>query len=297
MDGVNEDPGAPRVIGEEPEKKVEAAPEKKPSGYPMELAARPINLLAGMAEVSVSMQNMVSVPNSAPLGPAEDIGYVGSSVLHARYGITRTVQIGFTYVLGAVYDDPRTVADKLGFHPGKAIGLDVQYLLRDFVGVRFGVPVWIYRPDEGGAPAIGLSIGTPIKFRFGKKLAIGGLDDLVAIRITRFAPTFEHEYLNAYRAALDDLNTSAPRGYVRLGGYAIYQQSPKLALIGRLGLTFEDFVSTKTQSDRGGGSATHLRAGIEYAINKRIDLGASAGFEDLSALGTFGLTALFAFRI
>lgn len=298
MEGTAEDPSAPRIPGEE-EKKVEVkAPEKQPeTGYPMEVAARPINLPANMAEVSIGPHLMVSVPDSAPLGPADDIGYVGSDQLRARYGITRRIQIGLTYVLGAVYDDPRTSADKLGFHPGKAIGLDVQYLVRDFVGVKVGVPVWIYRPEGGGAPAIGLTIGTPIKFRFGKKLALGGLDDLLAIKITQFAPTFEHEYLNAYRAALDDLNTGTPRGFIRFAGYAVYQQSPKLALIGRVGITFEDFVSTKTQSDRAGGSATHLRAGIEYAVKKYLDVGVSAGFEDLSALGTFGLTSLLAFRI
>ena len=298
-DGTSEDPGAPRPLGVEEKPQVVAVPEKKPeSGYPIEEAARPINLPAGMAEVAIGPRFMASVPEGAPFGPSTmDIGYVGSDALRARYGITRQVQLGFTYVLGGIYDDPRTASDKLGFHPGKAIGLDVQYLVRDWVGVKVGVPVWIYRPEEGGAPAIGLTIGTPIKFRFGRKLALGGLDDLLAIKITRFAPSFEHEYLNAYRAALDDIGTPGPAGFLRLAGYAVYQQSPKLALIGRVGITFEDFTSTKTQSDRGGGSATFIRGGLEYTVRKYLDVGVSAGFEDLSALGTFGLTTLLAFRI
>ena len=83
--------------------------------------------------------------------------------LRARYGITRQIQLGLTYVLGGIYDDPKTAADKIGLHPGKAIGLDVTYLVRDFVGVRVGVPVWIYRPEEGGAPAIGLTVGVPLR--------------------------------------------------------------------------------------------------------------------------------------
>jgi hypothetical protein len=289
MEGKDENPNAPRVTGD-PEVKVETkVPEKKVrSGYPIEEAMRPITLPANMAEVSLNPHAQLD---------AKDIGYVGSDYLRARYGVTRQIQLGLTYTLAGIYDDPRTTSDKIGAHPGKALGLDVTYLVKDFVGVRVGVPVWIYRPEAGGAPAIGLTIGVPLKFRFGEKYAIGGLDDLLAIKLTRFAPTFEHEYLNAARAAGDDINTKASRGFIRLGGYGVYQNSPKLALIGRIGITFEDFTATATQSNRGGGATTFLRGGLEYTVRSYLDVGFSLGFDDLSVLGSFGPAALLAFRI
>lgn len=291
MEGKDENPGNPHALPGD-ETKVEAKlPEKKVTrtGYPIEEALRPITLPANMAEVAIGPHAQVKVPN--------DVGYAGSDALHARYGITRQIQLGFTYTLGGIYDDPKNADDKVGLHPGKAIGLDVTYLVKNYLGVKVGVPVWIYKPMDGGSPAIGLTIGVPLKFTFGDKFALGGLDDLLAINIQHFAPTFEYEYLNAYRAAAGDIGTKSPRGFLRLAGYGVYQQSPKLALIGRLGVTFEDFVSVKTQSDRGGGSSTFIRAGLEYTVRKYLDVGFSLGFEDLSAVGTFGPSTLLAFRI
>jgi hypothetical protein len=291
MEGRDENPGAAKFVGQPDEEvKVVKQPEKKPraSGYPIEEVMRPITLPANMAEVAIGPHAQVSVDG--------DIGYAGSDALRARYGITRQIQLGLTYTLGAIFDSPPTTdEDKISFHPGKAIGLDVTYLIRDFVGVKVGVPVWIYRPKMGGAPAIGLNIGVPLKFRFGEKLAIGGLDDLLGITITKFTPSFEHEYLNAYRAYADDLNTKASRGYVRLAAYAVYQYQPKLALLGRFGTQFEDFAANTT--NRGGGQITFIRAGLEYTWKKYLDVGFSLGFDDLDTLGSFGPAALLAFRI
>jgi hypothetical protein len=299
MEGKDENPGRPHGATVDEEKIEVKVPEKKvtKSGYPIEEAARPITLPANMAEVAIGPHAQFKVPNN--------VGYAGSDALHARYGITRQVQLGFTYVLGGIYDDPKTAEGgamndgafkDVGIHPGKAIGLDVTYLIRNFIGVKVGVPVWIYKPDMGGsAPAIGLTIGAPIKFSFGDKFALGGLDDLLAIKLSKFAPSFEYEYLNAYRAAAGDIGTRGSNGFLRFSGYGIYQRSPKLALIGRVGITFEDFSSEKT--NRGGGSTTFLRAGLEYTVRKYLDVGFSLGWDDLSALGTFGPGTLLAFRI
>ncbi len=288
MDGKDENPDGPRGITAETKVEVVVPVKQVQSGYPIEEALRPITLPANMAEVAI-------IPNAQFDAPG--IGYVGSTALRARYGITREIQLGLTYVLGGIYNDPKTAADKNGFHPGKALGLDVTVLLRDWVGVSVGVPVWIYRPVRGGAPAIGLTLGAPMKFKLTEKLALGGLDDLLAIKLTKFAPTFEHEYLNAVRAQGDDINTPASRGFFRISAYGIYQRSPKFALIGRFGITLEDFTATATQSDRGGGSVTHLRGGFEYTLRKSVDLGFSLGFTDLSELGSFGPAGLLAFRI
>ncbi|MDQ3367713.1 MAG: hypothetical protein M3680_20005 [Myxococcota bacterium] len=289
IEGRDENPDAPRGTTTAVGTTVVVPVQQPRTGYPIEEALRPITLPRNMAEVSLEPR--------AALGVGADSRYRGSAALRARYGITREIQLGLTYVAGGIYDDPTTVSDKVGFHPGKAIGLDVTVLVRDWIGVRVGVPVWIYRPEAGGAPAIGLTLGAPLKFQFGEKFAVGGLDDLLSIRLSKFAPTFEYEHLNANRAADDDTNTFVSRGFFRISGYGIYQRSPKLALIGRAGITLEDFTSTGTQSDAGGGMIYMLRAGLSYTPRPFVDVGFSLGFDDLSELGSFGPAALIAIRI
>ena len=297
MEGKDENPGAPKFPGQEEKKPEDKVPEKKekPSGYPTQEVERPITLPANMAEVSIGPHASVKLGNRA--GGGDDIGYAGSDSLRARYGITRQVQLGLTYTFAGIYHDPKANGD-LKFKPGKAIGLDVTYLIKDFIGIKVGVPVWIYKSeakDASGAPAIGLNIGVPLKFKFFGKLAIGGLDDLLSINIVHFAPSLEYEYLNAFRAAAEDMSGVAPDGYIRLAGYIAYQKDPKLALLGRVGITFEDFASEKT--NKGGGSTTFIRAGVEYTAKKYLDVGITLGFEDLSDAGSFGPWALLAFRI
>ena len=47
-------------------------------------------------------------------------------------------------MLGGIYDDPATTGDgQDGFHPGKAVGVDVTVLLQNWLAVRVGVPVYI----------------------------------------------------------------------------------------------------------------------------------------------------------
>jgi hypothetical protein len=296
MEGKDENPGAPHALpGEEP-KVVEKAPEKKViTGYPMEEVLRPITLPANMAEVAIGPHAQFSIK--------DDVGYAGSDTLRARYGITRQIQLGLNYTFAGIYDDPKTAEDKVKFKPGKAIELNGTYLIKDYLGIRLGVPVWIYKPGENAdssAPGIGVNIGVPLKFRFGEKFAIGGLDDLLSIKITQFAPSMEYEYLNAIRAALKDTKTATSAGFIRFSGYGVYQRSPKLALIGRVAITLEDFATTKTTAGPaplGGGIVTTIRAGLEYTVRKYLDVGIAIGFEDMADLGSFGPTALLAFRI
>jgi hypothetical protein len=288
MEGKDENPGAPKIPGQE-EKKPDKIPEKKDekqTGYPTQEVLRPITLPANMAEVSIGPHASVSFDDG--------VGYAGSDSLRARYGITRQIQLGLTYTFAGIYHDPNSGGD-LKFKSGKALGLDATYLLTDFIGVKLGVPVWIYKSDKGsGAPAIGLQLGVPLKFRFFGKLAIGGLDDLLSIRLAHFAPSFEYEYLNAGRAFAGNMNTKLSRGFLRFSGFVAYQKDPKLALLGRVGITFEDFSSDKIGDS---GSTTFIRAGVEYTVKKYLDVGITLGFEDLSDAGSFGPWALLAFRI
>ena len=284
IEGREENPGNPGAIGvtEEPPKLVVPMVKKK-AGYPIEEYLRPINLPANMSEVGIGPH--------AQLG-GDGARYAGADALRARYGITREVQLGLTYVFGGVFDDPATMADDaLGFHGGKAVGLDVTILLQNWIGIRVGVPVYI-KPV-----AFSLAIGVPIKFQLGDKFAIGGLEDLLNIKLKNFAPSFYQEVSNATNAELERTNAARSAGQLRISGFGVYQYQLKTAFIGRVGFNMEDFASTKTQSNAGGGITYFLRAGVQHSPRKYLDLGLSLGFDDLASYGSFGPAGTLAFRI
>lgn len=278
MEGTSEDPSNPgQATTNTPVAVVKVAP-KRPTGYPVQEALRPLNLPAQMSEVAIDPHVQI------------DPG-MGTQSLRARYGVTNKVQIGLTYVLGALYNendvDPMG-EDKQSLHSGKAIGLDVQVLLKDWIAIRVGVPVYL-KPV-----AASLALGAPLKFVFGDKFAVGGLDDLLNIKLEKFAPSFYQEAFNALGDVRDRTNAIQSRGQFRVSAYGIYQHRPKLAVIGRTGFLLEDFQSNKAN---GGGLFYFLRAGVDYTPKKYLDVGFSLGFDDLSALGTFGPAGYLAFRI
>jgi hypothetical protein len=282
IEGKDENPDAPRTIGEEPAPVVVKEAPPKPTGYPIEEAMRPITLPKSMSEVAI--------------GPhAQFSPYQGSDALRARYGITDQIQIGLTYVLGGIYDDPASGEKKIGFHPGKAVGLDLTVMIKPWLAVRGGVPVYI------NPFALGLTLGAPMKWQFaGGKYALGALDDLVTIRLYRFAPTFYQEAANASGAfGTADMgnNTIQSRGNIRFAAYGIMQYQPKLAFIARLGVTVEDFATTRTDAGDNSGLKSFIRAGLQYSVRKYLDLGISIGFDDLARGGSFGPAGLLAFRI
>ncbi|MGN6106683.1 MAG: hypothetical protein ACTHU0_16370, partial [Kofleriaceae bacterium] len=284
MEGKDENPDAPRT-GDEDLAISAPAPVTR-SAYPIQESLRPIVLPQNLSEVSIDPH--------APVSP-----FMGSAALRARYGITSKVQLGLTYVFGGVYDEPGG-SEKTGFHPGKTVGIDATVLLQPWIGVRIGVPVHIDSPANNNAsgPAVSIALGAPIKFMFGDKFALGGFDDLLNIRVNRFAPTFYQEQQNAQHAANDDTNTSQSAGYLQLAAYGVYQHRPNLAVIGRLGVRLEDFVTSDASSTApGAGLISFLRVGIQFTPRKFVDLGFSLGFDDLSQSGSFGPAALVAFRI
>jgi hypothetical protein len=284
IEGRDENPGNPGGIGVEEPKKVEkTATPKKVTGYPIEEYLRPINLPQNMSEVAIGPH--------AQLGIGDGARYQFSDALRARYGITRKVQLGFTYMLGGAYDDPATVEDKIGFHSGKALGFDVTVLLEDWIGIRAGVPFYI-KPG-----AFSLALGVPLRFRVGGKFTVGGLDDLLNIRISKFAPSFYQEAINAQAVVNEDTMTTQSRGQLRISTYGIMQHDRKTAFIGRVGFQMEDFTATRTQSNAGGGIAYFLRGGVQYSPRRYLDVGFFLGFDDLATIGSFGPSALLAARI
>ncbi len=268
MEGINENPDAPKGT-DTTTAVVVIAPVKKKSGYPIEESQRPITLPQNMSEISLAPHAQVSP-------------YAGADALRARYGITRQVQLGLTYLLGGVFDDAKTVEDKVGFHPGKAVGLDVTVLLQDWLAVKVGVPVYI------DPVAVGLTLGAPMKFIFTEKFALGGMDELLTFKLRKFAPSFYQEAANnAYAAAAP--NTITSKGSLRPTVFGQYQQAPKLVLYGRFGFNLEDF--------EGNGSTAFIRAGFNYTPRRYLDLGLSLGFDDLSVKGSFAPAGFIALRI
>lgn len=281
MEGTDENPDAPRGTAAEPAV-VTAPVETRPTGYPIELALRPITLPANMSEIALDPHIRVSSPTA------------GSVALRARYGITPKVQLGLTYNIGGLYDDPATIEDSVKFHPGKAGGLDVTVLITNFLGVRVGLPVYL------DPFAMSLAIGVPMKFRLTDKLAIGGMDDLLNIALpvgAEFAPSFYQEAFNAAAAERDASGSTQSNGTLRLSGYGIYQQKANLAIFGRLAIEFEDFSANRGTTGFGG-TTTSIHGGVSFSPKKFLDVGGTLGFDDLSQVpDSFTVTGFAAVRI
>jgi hypothetical protein len=278
INGIDENPDAPKSVGDGDTPPVATAPAQARTGYPLEEVARPIILSANLAEVSIAPHVAVSP-------------FAGAMALRARYGVAPKVQLGLTYLLGGVFDDPATLQSKQGVHPGKAVGLDATVMLQDWVGVKLGVPLYI------SPLAASITLGAPMKFSFGDKLALGGLDDLLNIRISRFAPTFYQELQNATNADDNKTNTIKSQGELRVSLFGVYQYAPNLAIIGRTGIQMEDFATGKTDGCDGECLTTFIYAGVQYSPRKYLDLGFSIGFDDLAHGGSFAPTGFLAFRI
>jgi hypothetical protein len=278
LTGTAENPDAPRSLLDDETPAVAATAPAPKVGYPVEQVERPITLPQNMSEVSLAPHAQVSP-------------YAGSTALRARYGVTSKVQLGLTYVVGGIFDDPATVESRQGFHPGKAVGLDITVMLEDWVGVQAGLPLYI------SPLALSLTLGAPMKFKFGDKLAIGGLDDLLNIRLSRFAPTFYQEVQNASNANDTMSNTIKSKGALRVSLFGLYQYKPDVVVIGRTGIQMEDFATGKTDGCLNECLTTFIHAGFHYSPRKYLDLGLSIGFDDLAHGGTFAPAGFLAFRI
>ena len=284
MNGTSENPDTPHAATVEDPATTTVPTAKKPTGYPIQEVLRPITLPQNISEISIAPHFQVSP-------------FLANDAVHARYGITSKVQIGITYAYFGAYDRSAVntaLSSKIGVHSGKAFGVDVTVLLQDWLAVRVGVPFYV------NPTAFGLQLGAPIKFTFGDKFAIGGLDDLLTLRLSKFAPSFYQEIYNAQAAQHDTTNTQQSNGHLRFSFYGEYQQSDKLAFIGRIGID-SDLGATSGGGGAGtnntAGNATFIRAGLELSPRHWFDIGGSVGWDDLTTLGTFGPQLYLALRI
>ena len=138
------------------------------------------------------------------------------------------VQLGLTYVFGGVYDDPATAEDQARRStPARPSASTSPCCSQNWLAVRVGVPVYV------DPVAVGLQLGAPIKFLFGDKFALGGIDDLLNIKIVEVRAELHQRAENATNADFQTNNTETPNGHLRFAFYGIYQHKPNLAIIAR----------------------------------------------------------------
>jgi len=271
MEGTAENPDAPRLVGQEAPADTGEAPAPKRTGYPIEEVLRPITLPAVTSEVSLEVRSTFD-PVDSELG------------LRARYGITRQWQVGLRYLIGGYYDDDPIMDDSAAFNTGKAFGVDVSYLIFDWLAAKITLPFYV------DPFAMGVTVGAPMKFNFGDKFALVALDDFLDIRIVDFVPSLVSEAQNEASVGLVESNTTTAKGnlHLRVGG--IYQVSPQMAVRGNLVQTFADFGDDD--------NPTGIEGMVQYSPMKDLDVLGRLGFDRLDeASESFGLLIAAAYRI
>jgi hypothetical protein len=275
MEGTAENPDAPRLVGEEVTDTGPVTPAPKKTGYPIEDVLRPITLPAVTSEVAFEMRSTF-----------DPVDF--ETALRAKYGITRQWQLGLRYVIGGYYDDNLVdMDDKAAFNTGKAFGLDVTYLVYDWLGAHVTLPFYV------DPFAMGVTLGAPMKFRFGeegKGWAIVALDDFLEIPIVKFAPSLVSERTNELFVDAENSGDVDPKGNLHLRAGIIKQFSPQMALKGNLVQTFRDFGDND--------NPTGIEAMIQYSPTKDLDVAGRLGIDALDqASSTTGLVIMAAYRI
>jgi hypothetical protein len=266
MDGVNEDPDAPRQSDDDLADVTPAAP----TGYPVEEVLRPLTLPALTSEVGLEVR---FAPSPLELAPA----------LRVRFAATRQIQLGLRYAGGGVYDDPDP-STSTTFNPGKAFGLDLTYLVFDWMAARLTLPFY------ADPFAMGVTLGAPMKFRLSDKLALVAVDDFLDIRVAEFVPSLTRESLNEANADAAATVTTASRGTLSLRAGVIYQVRPNLAVRGNFSQSFLDFQSKDTP--------TGLEGLVQFSPRRNVDVIGRLGIDALDDVGdTFGLMVAAALRI
>ena len=275
MEGTAENPDAPRLVGDD-ETVTEAAttPAPKRTGYPIEEVLRPITLPAVTSEVGLDVRSTFDPVDL-------------ETALRARYGITRQWQVGLRYLIGGYYDDDPIMDDAAAFNTGKAFGVDVTYLVYDWLAAHVTLPFYV------DPFAMGITIGAPMKFRFGGEddgWAIVALDDFLDIRIVEFVPSLVSERTNELFVDAVDTGTTTAKGNLHLRAGVIKQFSPQMAIKGNIVQTFQDFGDND--------NPTGIEAAIQYSPTKDLDVLGRLGIDALDqASSTTGLIVAAAYRI
>jgi hypothetical protein len=263
--GATESPGSPTAaVGMQPPKVEKPVAEQptRPAGYPMEVALRPITLHAGMFEIGVA----------APLHPSPA---AITTALRGRYGITEQIEVGLRYGLVG--------ADENGGVLGKAVSVDGVYAITDWAAAQLSLPVNV------DPFAMGVTLGAPLKFRFGERFALLFGSDLITVRIVDFPPHVLDPRIDDARADAVAVGTIVSRGTLRFVGGAIYQLEPHMAISADGGVVAEDFGRENT--------SVPLGATFTYGAARSLDFSVRLGFDDIGLGESFSLAAGLAARM
>jgi hypothetical protein len=266
MEGTAENPAAPADF-DAPPPTVAPTVVARPKGYPIEEVWRPLTLPRLMTEVLLDTPNTFSP-------------FVNGFRLRAHFGVTSKVQVGITYNIGGIYDDGR---GKTAFNTGKAVDVNALVQIQPWIAAQISVPMYL----EPFAASI--TLGAPMKFRFSDQYAAVVGEDILDIRLSKFVPSLTSEAANEVNVGNIDTNTRTDKGTFRFSGRGIYQYKPNIAFTGRLALTLIDFSTLRL--------GYLLKAGAQMTVNKRADVSATLGFDNLdNASHSFGLQLGAAFR-
>ncbi len=246
--GADENPGDPNSAfsaGDDDKPKVKAA--KPSTGYPTEAIYRPLNLPGGMVQVGLEI-------------PVAFDPFAVSGTLSGNYGITREIEVGLQYSPGRYADD---------FSVGRAVSLEAQYLVTDFVAAEISIPMYL------DPFALGLVLAAPFRYELFDTFALVAGEDLVSFKLHEFLPSVENATANDALIAARDNNTIVPVWAVNLKGGVIYQVDKKMALDAQFGTRFDDTNNAATSS---------LDVGLLYANTNKLDFGAKFGAQDLANL-------------
>jgi hypothetical protein len=276
-EGGEETPGDPHLAADA-EATVRAEAAAVPSGvYPAELVWRPLTLVGGMAQARLDAGFGGLTEKIAYEIPGNDEVVRAGGVLRVDYGITDKVQLGLHYG-GGVLDEEGN------YQAGKTVALEAVYRFTDWAAAQVAVPVLL---DPFSAA---VTLGAPLKFRFGK-LALFGGRDLITFRVGDYVP-FTTDALATERAvaAKEGSGTILPDGDITVKGGAMYQLSPQVAVAGTIGVVAADFSITP--------AGAPLVVELTYASSAKLDFGANAGFYDLAQADTSaGVGVFVALRI
>jgi hypothetical protein len=263
--GEEETPDDPYMGGlAEPEPVVVKKVTAPSSGYPIEVARRPIIVPRSMVEASFGYR-----VNASP--------FRGDGLIGGRFGVTDRIQAGLRYGFGSATSD--------GYEAGKTLALDGEYLLRPWVAAQLSIPILV------NPISVGVTLGAPMKFVFFDKLAFQFFRNLVSFRTNRFVPNVENAAVTEALIEQDEIGGVIPDGEIRIEASAIYQHKANVAAELRGALIAPDF-------ELGSDAPVLFDLGLYYSHDKRLDLGGRIGFEDLGDAGdSFGLSLFAAWRV
>jgi hypothetical protein len=233
--------------------------------YPIEVILRPLTLAADQIQVSLDMPFTIS-----------DTPFL-TQVFRGAYGITTDLQVGISYGFGLQTLSPAS------YNAGKAFSLDAAYtILPGILAAQASLP---FNMDPF---ASGISLGVPFRLTIMDKWAVFGGQDLVQVRIYKYAPDVANPVYNEAIERGLDANSTDHYGNVNLSFGGLYQAKPNIAVTWAWAWRWDNF----DDDDKPVSSFV----GLTWSQNNRFDLGARAGFtrvDDPKDSFTLGLSAAY----